>query len=281
MAIQFPPVRACIFDVDGTLINSEDVYTEIYNNILREYGKPDFPWAIKAIQQSRGTSRILDWANLPLSAEEFRAKEKSQQHLFTKCNLLPGVVELLEKLTKRVSPPIKMALATSADKALFDVKTTQVPNLPSYFAKEYRVFGDDPDLAGSDTKPMPDIFLLALKRLNESCVQHGERPLDANECIVFEDSIAGVEAGRRAGMRVVWVPHKGLAQVCKGREQDVLMGRTEKDGSPPDFNGTSPSSETMSDPLRDEIIRSEDDWAEMIRSLENFQCGTYGIKVSD
>lgn len=49
-----PPIRACIFDVDGLLINSEDIYTEIYNNILREYGKPDYPWSVKARQQSRG-----------------------------------------------------------------------------------------------------------------------------------------------------------------------------------------------------------------------------------
>ncbi len=50
----FSPVRACIFDVDGLLINSEDLYTEIYNNILHSYGKPDLPWSIKAKQQSRG-----------------------------------------------------------------------------------------------------------------------------------------------------------------------------------------------------------------------------------
>jgi beta-phosphoglucomutase-like phosphatase (HAD superfamily) len=47
-------VRACIFDVDGLLIDSEDIYTEAYNNVLREYGKPDLPWAVKARQQSRG-----------------------------------------------------------------------------------------------------------------------------------------------------------------------------------------------------------------------------------
>ena len=50
----FPPVRACIFDVDGLLINSEDIYTDIYNNILHSYGKPDLPWRIKAKQQSTG-----------------------------------------------------------------------------------------------------------------------------------------------------------------------------------------------------------------------------------
>ena len=49
-----PVVRACIFDVDGLLINSEDIYTEAMNNLLHEYGKPDLPWSIKARQQSRG-----------------------------------------------------------------------------------------------------------------------------------------------------------------------------------------------------------------------------------
>lgn len=52
--IKFPPVQACIFDVDGLLIDSEDIYTEAYNNILHEYGKPDYPWTVKARQQSRG-----------------------------------------------------------------------------------------------------------------------------------------------------------------------------------------------------------------------------------
>ena len=51
---EFPPVRLCIFDVDGLLIDSEDIYTEIYNNILHEYGKPNLPWSVKAKQQSRG-----------------------------------------------------------------------------------------------------------------------------------------------------------------------------------------------------------------------------------
>lgn len=54
----FPPLRACIFDVDGLLIDSEDIYTEAYNSILHEYGKPDYPWSVKARQQSRGREVI-------------------------------------------------------------------------------------------------------------------------------------------------------------------------------------------------------------------------------
>ena len=60
-----PLIRACIFDVDGLLINSEDIYTEIYNNILREHHCPDMPWSVKARQQSRG--REVSLCNTSLS----------------------------------------------------------------------------------------------------------------------------------------------------------------------------------------------------------------------
>ena len=49
-----PPVRACIFDLDGTLINSEAIYMEFYKNILHEYGKPDLTWSVNARMQSTG-----------------------------------------------------------------------------------------------------------------------------------------------------------------------------------------------------------------------------------
>ena len=49
-----PSIKACIFDVDGLLINSEDIYTDIYNNVLRTQGCPRLPWSVKARQQSRG-----------------------------------------------------------------------------------------------------------------------------------------------------------------------------------------------------------------------------------
>lgn len=43
----------------------------------------------------------------------------------------------------------------------------------------------------------------------------------------FKDGVSGVVAGRRAGMRVVWVPHPGLALDYKGREAEALAGRGE------------------------------------------------------
>lgn len=53
MTHSFPPVRACLFDMDGLLIDSEDIYTICTNIVLHEYGKPSLPWHIKAQIQGR------------------------------------------------------------------------------------------------------------------------------------------------------------------------------------------------------------------------------------
>ncbi|KAF2871923.1 haloacid dehalogenase-like hydrolase [Massariosphaeria phaeospora] len=279
-ATNFPPLRACIFDVDGTLINSEDIYTDIYNEILHSYGKPAYPWAIKATQQSRGTpgtQRLLAWAQLPLSVADWKAKEKAYTHLFKNSKILPGVETLLTTLSTQTSPPVKLALASSAGHALFDLKTSHIPAISAAFHNPaLHVFGDDPEMAGCEKKPNPDIFLLTLRRLNEATVKEGEAELRAEECLVFEDSIAGVEAARRAGMRVVWVPHPGLAEACAGKEMDVLMGRTEDDGKVPEFLGGVVG---KLEAYESDRVLSEDGRAEMVMSLEGFRYTSYEFSL--
>jgi phosphoglycolate phosphatase-like HAD superfamily hydrolase len=50
---RLPRIRACLFDMDGLLIDSEDLYTVITNEILQKYGRPLLPWSIKAQMQGR------------------------------------------------------------------------------------------------------------------------------------------------------------------------------------------------------------------------------------
>jgi pseudouridine 5'-phosphatase len=228
----------------------------------------------KYAQLIQGTERILNWANIPLTIEEWKAKEPNHYHLFSHTQILPGVAELLDTLTNRADPPIQIALASSAGRRLFDRKTSHIPQLKGKFAKECCVFGDDPQMVGKKRKPEPDCFLLAKEALDRVLQEKGERQLDLLECLVFEDSVAGVEAGRNAGMRVIWVPHSGLAQVCKGREQEVLMGLTERNGTPiyqDDGEG---------DAQVHRSLKSEDERVEMLASLADFPYETYGIKLS-
>ena len=122
-------------------------------------------------------------------------------------------------------------------------------------------------------KPAPDVFLLALELVNAGLGQ-SERDVKPEQCLVFENSVAGVEAGRRAGMRVCWVPHRGLRDVYQGKEEKVLMGRTDEE----DIDATL-NEESMDAKVNDVgHIRSKDGWAEMRANLETFDYAYYGIE---
>lgn len=121
---------------------------------------------------------------------------------------------------------------------------------------------------------MPDLFLLALERINKGLEGDGkgEGEVRREECLVFEDSVAGVEAGRRAGMRVCWVPHKGLRGVWRGREEVVLGGRGGEVEVGEEVGGEEGDTQRRR-------LWSEDGWAEMLVSLEDFDYEHYGIRV--
>jgi pseudouridine-5'-monophosphatase len=121
--------------------------------------------------------------------------------------------------------------------------------------------GDDPRVQRGRGKPAPDIYLLALETIN-STLPISVPKIAPNECLVFEDSVLGVEAGRRAGMRVAWVPHSGLATEYRGREKEVLAGRTGlvEIGS------------------EHELGHLDDGHGEQLSSLENFPYAKFGIE---
>lgn len=281
--------------MDGLLIDSEDKYTICTNAVLREYGKPDLPWKIKAQMQGRpGPSVRLktnpncthsfphadhqllsqagkifqDWAQLPISREEMLSKVSAyQREHFATCETLPGVPELLTTLSKRTSPPVQIALATSSHKGNFEIKTKHLAQHFAVFEEEHRVLGDDERIPKGRGKPAPDIYLLALETVNARLRREGKNEVRPEECLVFEDSVPGVESGRRAGMQVVWCPHPGLLQEYKGRKEEVLAGLTGEmkeaeggGGKPPGAIG--------------------DGWARLFSSLEAFPYADYGIQVA-
>ncbi len=125
---------------------------------------------------------------------------------------------------------------------------------------------------------MPDVFLLALERVNAH-LGLGEREVKPEECLVFEDSVAGVEAGRRAGMRVCWVPHKGLRDVWRGKEGKVLEGKSEEVENGKDMETRLDEEQNDKHPEELSGLWSEHGWAEMLMSLEEFDYENYGIRL--
>ncbi|KAH7163517.1 HAD-like domain-containing protein [Dactylonectria estremocensis] len=286
--LDFPPVRACLFDMDGLLLDTEDIYTLCVNMILEKYGKGTLPWSIKAKLQGRpgpaANKLFSDWAKLPITSEEYIAENTVlQKKLFPHTKPLPGVPEMLGSLGRtrywevkdgaaaedakvngrdREAHRVHIALATSSHLGNFLVKTSHLEELFSVFPSNRRVLGDDTRLQPGRGKPLPDIFLLALKTINDS-LPAGEAPIKPEECLVFEDSVPGVEAGRRAGMRVIWCPHPMLKKEYAGREDEVLAGRTGEAG----------------DIDLHQLGEIGDGWAEYLVDLVDFPYEKFGIAI--
>ena len=215
---------------------------------------------------------MLQWAQLPITLEEWTAKVDAQRELFRRSQPLPGVPELLAKLAWQTAPPVKLALASSASRPNFTLKTSHLPAITKAFPQDHCIFGSDDAMRGKRKKPAPDIFMLALQLLNER-LEEGEREVAPDECLVFEDSIAGVEAGRQAGMRVIWVPHKGLREFCRGKESDVLEETTEQDE-----DGKGYSTKTALK-VSNGSLWSSDRRAQLLDSLEDFSYSLYDIEM--
>lgn len=277
----FPKIRACLFDMDGLLIDSEDKYSLATNTVLARYGKGTLPWPIKARLQGRPGPQSVEifsqWAQLPISQSQYvQELGELQKELFPTCQPLPGVMQLLESLRKAGT---EIALATSSHKLNFELKSSHLPHLFQYFKEDHKVLGDDHRIPRGRGKPAPDIYLLALSTLNAT-LPPGTPPIKREECLVFEDSVPGVEAGRRAGMQVVWVPYKEILEVFKGKEGEVLAGLMGE------------HTESEEDALRYAEVSVEeggrtvgapgevgDGWARLFGSLEDFPYESYGIEV--
>jgi len=265
----FPPVRACFCDVDGLLIDTEDIYSNVRNSILHDYGKPDLPWSLVARMQClKGTEvamLAIEHSQIPLTVPEFRkVKSEREQIAFKSSKPLPGVEELLRNLQH-----LPLAMVTSTTPELLAVKTGHLEDMFSVFPKAYRVIGEDHRMGKGRGKPAPDCYLLALKLINES-LSSSTAPIKPEECLVFEDSIFGAVAGRRAGMRVVWVPHKMLLSEFQGHEHKIIETSIRESLAK---DGNNSRSSAMMD------LASNRNWLRLLPSLENFPYLEYGIIV--
>jgi pseudouridine-5'-monophosphatase len=189
----FGPIKAVIFDMDGLLLDTEGIYTEVTHIIASRYGRT-FDWAIKQNTIGRGArdfaGYVIGALELPLSIDEFlTTREPMLDERFPRSPAMPGAEALVRHLAAHNIP---IAVGTSSSIHYFKAKTTLHRAWFELF--DTVVTADDSEVGAA--KPAPDIFLVAARRL-------GVAPKD---CLVFEDSPFGVTAAKAAGMYAVAVP---------------------------------------------------------------------------
>jgi HAD superfamily hydrolase (TIGR01509 family) len=178
-----------IFDLDGVVIDSMPVHTEAWRVYLDRLGI-DCGDIEARMHGRRNDDIVVEFIGADLTPEEVFAHGAAKERLYRDlmrpsliARLVPGVVEFLEA---RNGSPI--GLASNAEPANIDL-VLDGAGLRQWF----RVIVDGHQV--DRPKPFPDIYLRAANLL-------GTAP---SECIVFEDSPAGVAAAREAGARVVGV----------------------------------------------------------------------------
>ena len=192
-----PNISCLIYDMDGLLLDTEGIYTEVTQQIVGEYGKV-FDWSVKekiiGRRSIQAAEIIVESLDLPISPQDYLDSRKDVLlEKFKDTEALPGAKEMTTHFFKLGIP---QALATSSSSPMFEAKFEKHKKWFSQFAQIVR--GDDPEL--KEGKPAPDIFLLAANRVG----------VEPAECLVFEDAPTGTEAALAAGMSVVVVPDPNM-----------------------------------------------------------------------
>lgn len=198
MPQKFRKVTHCLFDMDGLLLSTSQLYTQITEVILKEQSSTvpythDFKLTVMGSQAHEGAEKAIAHFKLSMTPEEFVARQHELAlKIMSTADILPGVEKLLRHLAAHKIP---MALATSSGERMYKIKTSRHTELFDLF--DHKVYGssDDEVVHG---KPAPDIFIVAANRFPD-------KP-HPSQCLVFEDAPNGVQAALAAGCQVVMVP---------------------------------------------------------------------------
>ncbi len=204
------PLRAVIFDLDGILADSEPWWNEIDSKLLAEYGviyRGEYHREVLGVSYRLAVEFYKKAFGLSVSIEELmrRRGEIATEFFANRVGLFPSTKRTLERLRDM---KVRLAIATSS------VSASARPFLDRHGLTPFFdgiVTGDEIERG----KPDPDIYLRAAKKLG----------IGADACLVIEDALSGIAAGKAAGMRVAAIPDRRFVDARDyEKEADYVLG---------------------------------------------------------
>lgn len=189
----FSDIEGVIWDMDGLMVDSEQVHRKAYDAILQRFGyglsETENTQRYVGVSDSEISIDLINRLGLSIRPEELvRLKEAADLELLPGVNPQSGLFDLLQRLQER---HLRSVIASSSSLEIIElvVDSLRIRNFFEGFtsAKEVKL-----------GKPAPDVFLLAAERLR----------LPPNKCLVLEDAPSGIEAAGLAGMRSIAIPSR-------------------------------------------------------------------------
>ncbi|KAA1248116.1 beta-phosphoglucomutase [Aquimarina sp. RZ0] len=190
--------KAFIFDLDGVIVDTAKYHFLAWKSLATAL---EIPFSSEQNEQLKGVSRIrslekiLKWGNKTISEEKFTRLmfEKNEEYLnyiatMDDKEILPDVPRVLAYLIKKQKA---IALGSASKNARIILEKVKLID-------NFQVIVDGTDV--SKAKPDPEVFLIGAKKLG----------VDPENCIVFEDSIAGIEAANNARMISIGIGDAGI-----------------------------------------------------------------------
>jgi HAD superfamily hydrolase (TIGR01509 family) len=195
-------LKALIFDFDGLILDTETPEVLVWQSIYQDHG---FELPVQEWEKTVGGYGISTFdaaehlallSSGRLDSVSLRSRyRKTADEIIHASPVLPGVVHLIEQAKEG---GLKVCIGSSSPHSWVDTHSKRL-GIFHYF--DHVICADD--VAAGRTKPNPDIYLKALERLN----------ISRDAAVVFEDSVNGVLAARRAGIFVVAVPNPLTARM--------------------------------------------------------------------
>ena len=192
-------LKAILWDMDGTLINSEPAHEQAFEEALVSLGVTVPAGTHDSMLGSSFVEvhqKVVDLTGLDITLEEWRrVKWQHYEQCSKGITPLKNSQAILETFTAKAIP---MALVSNSSRDEVDLNLA-VTQLADFF--QLTISRDEVD----NGKPAPDCYLTAAKALS----------LPANECLVIEDSVTGAKSGLAAGMTTLFHPETaGLVPHC-------------------------------------------------------------------
>ncbi|QIL40044.1 beta-phosphoglucomutase [Pedobacter sp. HDW13] len=191
-------IKACLFDLDGVLVDTAVYHYKAWKRLANTMG---FDFTEEQNEQLKGVSRveslnkILAWGGVDKTdtEKEELATLKNSWYVdmiakMTPAEVLPGTVDFLTTIHQA---GYKLALGSASKNSAIILERTQLAHFFDEIVDGNRV---------TKSKPDPEVFLKGAELL-------GFKP---EECVVFEDAVAGVEAAKRGGMKAIGIGEKSV-----------------------------------------------------------------------